>query len=156
MKQEFSVAEIARNLRLSDSTVHRRIQLAIDLGWIQPEKKGSRYKYTKRDLCVIDNLEEIYKRLHSDEKILELFSKIRTQAPKGLDEAIFKLTDEFNVVTQDMLINTSDVTYALQQVVESNQALSRQLHNIQDKLDALSIRLIRVEDKLYTKYNHTQ
>ncbi|WP_274649013.1 winged helix-turn-helix domain-containing protein [Paenibacillus humicola] len=155
MKQEFSVADIARKLRLSDSTVHRRIQLAIDMGWIQPEKKGSRCKYTETDLSAVDMLEMYYKKYHTDEKLLEIISKTRREAANNQHEAIVKLTDTFNLVTNELMILISNVTHALEKAEERNKALARQMHNIQDKLDALSVRIIRAEDKLNMKYNQT-
>ncbi|MDQ1910544.1 hypothetical protein RAC89_08525 [Paenibacillus sp. GD4] len=146
MRTVYSAAEIARKLALPESTAHRRIQLAIDLGFIQAEKQGGRYKYSETDLKVVEILDACYGMVPSERKLIDLLSnKNITNTPR---DGLAKLISVIVGITNEMLIQYASVSDALKKAEEMNWDLSRKLSNVQDKLDALWLKIDRFESRI--------
>ncbi|NRF93622.1 helix-turn-helix transcriptional regulator [Paenibacillus frigoriresistens] len=144
MQKTFSVAELARNLGLEVSTAHRRIQLAVSLGFIEVEKKGVRVKYSQKDLLVLKILDEAYRVVSSDARLIELLTP---KKPADIPEdGVGNLIATVVNVTNEMLQQYAAVSYALEKLDETNGVLSRKLSNVQDKLDALWRKIDRLEN----------
>lgn len=95
---------------------------------------------------VVEILDACYGMVPSERKLIDLLSnKNITNTPR---DGLAKLISVIVGITNEMLIQYASVSDALKKAEEMNWDLSRKLSNVQDKLDALWLKIDRFESRI--------